>query len=75
MGAIEELIAAAKAGAEDLLVRRLLTRVVPEFSAVESAVSLVVEKEPAARRTPEIHLPLITPPSLPVSPVPREARG
>lgn len=75
IGAIEELIAAAKAGAEDLVVRRLLTRVVPEFAAVDSAVSLVVEKETGVRRASEIHLPLITPASLPVSSVSREARG
>ena len=75
MGAIEELIAAAKAGADDLLVRRLLTRVVPEFSAVDTAVALVVEKEPAPRRTPEIHLPLITPSAFPVQSAQREARG
>jgi FlaA1/EpsC-like NDP-sugar epimerase len=73
MGAIEELIAAAKAGAEDLVVRRLLTRVVPEFAAIDSSVALVVEKEPSPRRTPEIHLPLITPAAMPS--VPREARG
>jgi len=75
MGAIEELIAAAKAGADDLLVRRLLTRVVPEFSAVESAVALFVEKEPAPRRGSEIHLPLITPTAFPAQSVHREARG
>ncbi|MGH7618531.1 MAG: polysaccharide biosynthesis protein, partial [Gemmatimonadaceae bacterium] len=70
ISAIEDLIRAAEADADDLVIRRLLSRAVPDFSAVESTPPLHGE-EPAARRAPEVSHRALVAQTAP----PREARG
>ena len=52
ISAIEDLIAAAETGADDLVVRRLLSHAVPDFSAVESTTPAHGD-DAIGRRVPE----------------------